>query len=213
MKQLAEFQPWFIEEPTSPDDILGHARIRRELRRYNIGVATGEQCQNRVMWKQLFQAEAIDIAQIDACRVGGVNEVLAILLMAKKYAHFFNYANERFGVPVVPHSGGVGLPEYTQHISTIDYVLISKKKSLLEYVDHLHGISFLRTSLILRILPIPNSCGKRLFHDAPRTRILCGNFRLHDRTVRIPRWLILGESRSATCNRNNVTRTLKNFIT
>lgn len=141
MKQLAEFEPWFIEEPTSPDDILGHARIRRELRPYKIGVATGEQCQNRVMWKQLFQAEAIDIAQIDACRVGGVNEVLAILLMAKKYAPSFTSANERFGVPVVPHSGGVGLPEYTQHISTIDYVLISKEKSLLEYVDHLHGIS------------------------------------------------------------------------
>ena len=88
MKQLAEFQPWFIEEPTSPDDILGHARIRRELRKYDIGVATGEQCQNRVMWKQLFQAEAIDIAQIDACRVGGVNEVLAILLMAKKFNIF-----------------------------------------------------------------------------------------------------------------------------
>jgi L-galactonate dehydratase len=84
MKQLAEFKPWFIEEPTSPDDILGHARIRRELKPYGIGVATGEQCQNRVIWKQFFQAESIDIAQIDACRLGGVNEVLAVLLMAKK---------------------------------------------------------------------------------------------------------------------------------
>lgn len=85
MKQLAEYNPWFIEEPTSPDDILGHARIRQALKPYGVGVATGEQCQNRVIWKQLFQANAIDIAQIDACRMGGVNEVLAVLLMANKY--------------------------------------------------------------------------------------------------------------------------------
>ena len=84
MKQLAEFKPWFIEEPTSPDDILGHAKIRQALQPYSVGVATGEQCQNRVIWKQMFQANAIDIAQIDACRLGGVNEVLAVLLMAKK---------------------------------------------------------------------------------------------------------------------------------
>ena len=84
MKELAPYRPWFIEEPTSPDDILGHARIRRELKPYDICVATGEQCQNRVMWKQLFQAQAIDFAQIDSCRLGGVNEVLAVLLMAKK---------------------------------------------------------------------------------------------------------------------------------
>ena len=84
MKHLAEFQPCFIEEPTSPDDILGHARIREALRPYGVGVATGEQCQNRVIWKQMFQAKAIDIAQIDACRLGGVNEVLAVLLMAHK---------------------------------------------------------------------------------------------------------------------------------
>jgi L-galactonate dehydratase len=90
MKQLAEYKPWFIEEPTSPDDILGHARIRRELEPYGVGVATGEQCQNRVIWKQLFQAGAIDIAQIDACRVGGVNEVLCILLMAKKSSYRFS---------------------------------------------------------------------------------------------------------------------------
>ena len=87
MKQLAHYKPWFIEEPTSPDDILGHAKIRRELKPYGVGVATGEQCQNRVIWKQLFQAEAIDVAQIDACRVGGVNEVLVILLMAKKWIY------------------------------------------------------------------------------------------------------------------------------
>lgn len=100
MQQLAEFKPWFIEEPTSPDDILGHAAVRKALRPLGIGVATGEMVQNRVVFKQLLQAEAIDICQIDACRLGGVNEVLAVLLMAKK-----------FGVPVVPHSGGVGLPE------------------------------------------------------------------------------------------------------
>jgi len=127
MSQLAEFKPWFIEEPTSPDDILGHAAIRKALKPVGIGVATGEMCQNRVMFKQLLQAEAINVCQVDACRLGGLNEVLAVLLMAKK-----------FGVPVVPHSGGVGLPEYTQHVSTIDYVCVSGKKSLLESVDSLH---------------------------------------------------------------------------
>ncbi|KAF2623649.1 mandelate racemase/muconate lactonizing protein-like protein [Macroventuria anomochaeta] len=127
MKQLKEFKPWFIEEPTSPDDVLGHKAIREALKPYGIGVATGEMCQNRVMFKQFLQAGAIDICQIDACRLGGVNEVIAVLLMAAK-----------FGVPIVPHSGGVGLPEYTQHLSTIDYVVVSGKKSVLEYVDHLH---------------------------------------------------------------------------
>lgn len=130
MTRLAEFKPWFIEEPTSPDDVLGHAAIRRALSHTDhgpIGVATGEMCQNRIMFKQLLQAGAVDIIQPDACRVGGVNEVLAILLLARK-----------FSVPIVPHSGGVGLPEYTQHLSTIDYVVISGRKSLLEYVDHLH---------------------------------------------------------------------------
>ncbi|KAL2218074.1 enolase C-terminal domain-like protein [Thermoascus aurantiacus ATCC 26904] len=130
MQQLAEFKPWFIEEPTSPDDILGHAAIRKALENtpYGpIGVATGEMCQNRIIFKQLLQAGALTVLQPDACRVGGVNEVLAILLLARK-----------FGVPIVPHSGGVGLPEYTQHLSTIDYVVVSGKKSLLEYVDHLH---------------------------------------------------------------------------
>ncbi|KAF4955791.1 hypothetical protein FSARC_11744 [Fusarium sarcochroum] len=127
MKQLADFKPWFIEEPTSPDDILGHKAVRDALKPYGIGVATGEMCQNRVIFKQLLQTGAIDVCQIDACRMGGVNEVLAVLLMAKK-----------FGVPIVPHSGGVGLPEYTQHLSTIDYVVVSGKLSVLEYVDHLH---------------------------------------------------------------------------
>jgi len=84
VKQLAEYEPWFIEEPTSPDDIFGHARIRQELKPYKVAVATGEHCQNRVIWKQLFQARAIDIAQVDACRLGGLNEVILVLLMAKK---------------------------------------------------------------------------------------------------------------------------------
>ncbi|KXX81542.1 L-galactonate dehydratase [Madurella mycetomatis] len=136
MKQLAEFRPWFIEEPTSPDDILGHKAVRDALRPYGIGVATGEMCQNRVIFKQLLMAGAIDVCQIDACRMGGVNEVLSVLLMAKKY-----------GVPIVPHSGGVGLPEYTQHLSTIDYLVVSGKKSILEYVDHLHE-HFLHPSVI-----------------------------------------------------------------
>jgi L-galactonate dehydratase len=126
MDSLADYQPWFIEEPTSPDDILGHAAVRKALAG-RVKVATGEMVQNRIVFKQLLQAGAVDIIQPDACRVGGVNEVLAILLLARK-----------FGVPIVPHSGGVGLPEYTQHLSTIDYVVISGKKSILEYVDHLH---------------------------------------------------------------------------
>ena len=136
MKELAEFKPWFIEEPTSPDDVYGHKAIREALKQYGIGVATGEMCQNRVIFKQLLMQGAIDVAQIDACRIGGVNEVLAVLLMAKK-----------FNVPIVPHSGGVGLPEYTQHLSTIDYVTVSGKLSVLEYVDHLHE-HFLHPSVI-----------------------------------------------------------------
>ncbi|KAF2835290.1 enolase C-terminal domain-like protein [Patellaria atrata CBS 101060] len=127
MSHLLEFRPWFIEEPTSPDDISGHGTILRALAPHNIGVATGEMCQNRVIFKQLLQSHSITVCQIDACRLGGVNEVLAVLLMAAK-----------FNVPVVPHSGGVGLPEYTQHLSTIDYVVVSGRKSVLEYVDHLH---------------------------------------------------------------------------
>lgn len=130
MQSLAEFKPWFIEEPTSPDDILGHATIRKGLANTPHGairVATGEMCQNRVMFKQLLQAGAVDVIQPDACRVGGVNEVLAIILLARK-----------FNVPIVPHSGGIGLPEYTQHLSTINYIALGGEKSVLEYVDHLH---------------------------------------------------------------------------
>ena len=127
MRRLARFEPWWIEEPTRPDDVLGHAAIARAIA--PIGVATGEHCQNRVMFKQLLQAEAIQFCQIDSCRLGGVNEILAVLLMAKK-----------FGVPVCPHAGGVGLCEYVQHLSIFDYVCVgaSLENRLLEFVDHLH---------------------------------------------------------------------------
>jgi L-fuconate dehydratase len=127
MKHLARFDPWWIEEPTSPDDILGHATIARAVA--PIGVATGEHVQNRIIFKQLFQAEAIRFCQIDSCRLGGVNEVLAVLLMAA-----------RFGVPVCPHAGGVGLCEYVQHLSIFDYICVgaSLENRVLEYVDHLH---------------------------------------------------------------------------
>ena len=127
MKTLARFDPWWIEEPTSPDDILGHAAIARAIA--PIGVATGEQCQNRVMFKQLMQADAIRFCQVDCCRLGGVNEVLAVLLLA---AHF--------GVPVCPHAGGVGLCEYVQHIAIFDYLCVSAslEDRIVEYVDHLH---------------------------------------------------------------------------
>lgn len=127
MDALAEFDPWWIEEPTSPDDVLGHAAIRDAIS--PIGVATGEQCQNRVLFKQLMQADAIDFCQIDACRLGGVNEVLAVLLMAATY-----------DVPVCPHAGGVGLCEYVQHLSIFDYLCVSGSMNdrLIEYVDHLH---------------------------------------------------------------------------
>ena len=127
MKQLGAYDPWWIEEPTSPDDILGHARIRREIA--PVRVATGEHVQNRVIFKQLFQAGAIDVCQIDACRLGGVNEVLAVLLLAAK-----------FGVPVCPHAGGVGLCEYVQHLAMFDYIAVSASfdDRIVEWVDHLH---------------------------------------------------------------------------
>lgn len=127
MQHLAPFNPWWIEEPTSPDDVLGHAKIREAIK--PIGVATGEHCQNRVMFKQLLQAGAIDFCQIDSCRLGGVNEILAVLLMAAK-----------FNVPVCPHAGGVGLCEYVQHLAMVDYICISAslENRVLEYVDHLH---------------------------------------------------------------------------
>nr|WP_211232887.1 L-fuconate dehydratase [Solirubrobacter soli] len=127
VRALAPFDPYWIEEPTSPDDILGHATIRRGVA--PIRVATGEHVQNRVVFKQLMQAEAIDIVQIDAARVAGVNENIAILLLAAK-----------FGLPVCPHAGGVGLCELVQHLSMFDYLAVSGNADgrVIEYVDHLH---------------------------------------------------------------------------
>jgi L-fuconate dehydratase len=127
VQQLAKFNLWWIEEPTSPDDVLGHAAIRRAVR--PIGVATGEHCANRVLFKQLLQAQAIDFCQIDSCRLGGVNENLAVMLMAAK-----------FGVPVCPHAGGVGLCEHVQHLSIFDYIAVSAtlERRVTEFVDHLH---------------------------------------------------------------------------
>ena len=127
VRDLARFRPWWIEEPTNPDDVLGHAAIRKAV--HPIGVATGEHCANRVIFKQLMQAGAIDFCQIDSCRVGGVNENLAIILMAAK-----------FGVPVCPHAGGVGLCEHVQHLSMFDFVAVSGTMDgrVIEYVDHLH---------------------------------------------------------------------------
>ena len=127
MRRLAAFDPMWIEEPTSPDDILGHAAIRRRIA--PIGVATGEHCHNRVMFKQLLQAGAIDYCQLDAARLGGLNEVLVVVLLAAK-----------FGVPVCPHAGGVGLCEYVQNVALFDYIAVSGSLEgrVLEYVDHLH---------------------------------------------------------------------------
>ncbi len=127
VRELAPFDPWFIEEPTSPDDVLGHAKIREAIGQ--VQVATGEHCQNRILFKQFLEADAIDVVQIDACRLAGLNEVLSVYLLAAK-----------FGKPVCPHAGGVGLCEYVQHLSMIDFVMISGEigERVIEYVDHLH---------------------------------------------------------------------------
>lgn len=127
IQQLSEFRPWFVEEPTCPDDILGHRAIAEAIR--PVRVATGEMCHNRVMFKQFLQCGAMQVCQLDSCRLGGVNEVLAVLLLA-----------ERFGIPVCPHAGGVGLCEYVQHISVVDYVCVSASMEdrVAEYSDHLH---------------------------------------------------------------------------
>jgi L-fuconate dehydratase len=127
VRNLAEFDPWFIEEPTSPDDVLGHAEIARQVS--PVRVATGEMCHNRVMFKQFMAAGGMDICQLDSCRLGGVNEVLAVMLLAA-----------RFDIPVCPHAGGVGLCEYVQHLSVIDYVCVSGELEgrVTEYSDHLH---------------------------------------------------------------------------
>lgn len=127
VRELAFAKPWFIEEPTSPDDIEGHRVIREGV--FPVKVATGEMCQNRIMFKQLIMRGAIDVVQIDACRLGGLNEILAVLLMAAKY-----------NLPVCPHAGGVGLCEYVQHVSMIDFLCIAgtREGRVIEYVDHLH---------------------------------------------------------------------------
>ena len=124
---LAPFDPWWIEEPVSPDDILGHGKVARAVR--PIRVATGEHTHNRIMFKQLLASDAVDVVQPDACRLGGLNEVLAVLLLAAK-----------FGKPVCPHAGGVGLCEYAQHISMIDFVAVSGRweQAVCEYTGHLH---------------------------------------------------------------------------
>ncbi|MBN9361435.1 MULTISPECIES: L-fuconate dehydratase [unclassified Devosia] len=127
VNELKRFNPYFIEEPTSPDDVEGHRKIREAIA--PVKVATGEMCQNRILFKQFITRGAIDIVQIDACRIGGLNEVLSVLLMAAKYR-----------LPVWPHAGGVGLCEYVQHLSMIDYLVVSGSKDgrVIEYVDHLH---------------------------------------------------------------------------
>ena len=124
---LAEFRPWWIEEPISPDDVLGHARIAKGVRPTR--VATGEHAHNRVMFKQFLQADAIDVVQVDVCRLGGLNEVLSVLLLAAKY-----------GKPVCPHAGGVGLCELVQHVSMIDFIAVSGDwtETMTEHAGHLH---------------------------------------------------------------------------
>jgi L-fuconate dehydratase len=126
---LAPSRPLWIEEPTSPDDVLGHAAIARALEPLGIGVATGEMVANRVVWKQLLASRAVAFCQLDCCRMSGVNEMVATLLLAA-----------RFGVPVCPHAGGVGLCEYVQHASIFDYIAVSGSldNRCIEYVDHLH---------------------------------------------------------------------------
>ncbi len=127
VKELSVYKPFFIEEPTSPDDVAGHKAIRKAVT--PVKVATGEMCQNRIVFKQMIAGGAIDIVQIDSCRMGGLNEVLAVLLMAAKY-----------NLPVWPHAGGVGLCEYVQHLSMIDYIAVSgtREGRVIEFVDHLH---------------------------------------------------------------------------
>nr|XP_034185591.1 mitochondrial enolase superfamily member 1-like [Osmia lignaria] len=129
MKQLIKFKPTWIEEPTSPDDVLGHAKIANELRPHGVGVATGEMCANRVMFKQFLQMKAIDYCQIDSARIGGINEILAVYLMAKK-----------IGVPVCPHAGGVGLCEMVQHLQMWDFICLSgtTENRVIEYIDQQH---------------------------------------------------------------------------
>lgn len=127
VNELSSAKPWFIEEPTSPDDVFGHKKIKENIG--SIKVATGEHCQNRIIFKQLIASDAIDVVQIDACRLSSINEVLTVYMLAAK-----------FNKPVCPHAGGVGLCEYVQHLSMIDYLMVSAsmENRVIEYVDHLH---------------------------------------------------------------------------
>ena len=160
IKRLAEFNPYWIEEPTSPDDVLGHAAVRAAVR--PIRVTTGEHVANAVVFKQLLQADAIDAVQIDACRVGGVNENVAILLLAAK-----------FGVPVCPHAGGVGLSELVQHLAMFDFVSVSGSWTgrYVEYVDHLHE-HFVSPAEIMRgryVAPVAPGAGGQMRESSVRT--------------------------------------------
>ena len=175
MTALAEVDPYWIEEPTHADDVLGHARIARAVTELTGGrcrVATGEVAANRVIFKQLLQAEAVGVMQIDACRVGGVDEVLAELLLAA-----------RFGVPVCPHAGGVGLCEYVQHLAAFDFLRVgtSLDGRMVEYVDHLHEhfVDPVRTRGGRYLLPTapgysstmrPESIARFRFPDGPAWR-------------------------------------------
>jgi L-fuconate dehydratase len=165
--RLTAFSPYWIEEPTHADDVLGHARIAAAVA--PVRVATGEAAANRVIFKQLLQAGAIGVCQVDACRIGGVNEVLAVLLMAAK-----------FGVPVCPHAGGVGLCEYVQHLAIFDYLRVSGSLDgrMIEYVDHLHehfadpvtvdgGRYRLPTAPGYSVLMKPESVARFRFPDGP----------------------------------------------
>ena len=149
VRALSRFNLWWIEEPTSPDDVLGHAAIAKGVA--PIGVATGEHAANRVIFKQLLQASAISFCQIDSCRLGGVNENLAVILMAAK-----------FGVPLCPHAGGVGLCELVQHLSMFDYVCVSGRMDdrVTEFVDHLH--EHFVDPVVIRNAPLSRSGTSRL---------------------------------------------------
>ena len=157
IRRLAPYSPYWIEEPTSPDDVLGHASIRRAVA--PIKVATGEHVQNAVMFKQLLQANAIDVLQVDACRVAGVNENIAILLLAAK-----------FGVPVCPHAGGVGLCEMVQHLAMFDFLAVSgtSHDRMIEYVDHLHDhfVEPVRIRNGRYLVPLAPGGGARLRADS-----------------------------------------------
>lgn len=155
--KLAFANPYFIEEPTSPDDVAGHRKIREKIA--PVKVATGEMCQNRILFKQFIAEGAIDIVQIDSCRMGGLNEVLAVLLMAAKYE-----------LPAWPHAGGVGLCEYVQHLSMIDYVAVSGTKDgrVIEYVDHLHE-HFLEPCVIRNAAYMPPTAPGFSIQMKPRT--------------------------------------------